>query len=276
MPAGRSASDGAFSIDGLAPGPWELRVGDPAHPPARVSGECDGLECSGLELRVPDGGTISGRVDHAAQLGEPLVVRARLVRPKGTKHDAELLRMRTVPVAADGSFVLRGLPRVEGHWVIGGWLERAQTSSSVPVTQVLPAQAGESALVLAWRDTTSLRFSAAIEGATPELREPRLLLTVNAGGSTYQTTDVPAPERRADGYAASVRLPLDTTKVKLELNALGFAPTRKELAVEGPGDTLDFGELALKRVPIAIVHVVDHDTQEPIAGATVQSARGGG
>ncbi len=103
-----SAADGTFKIPAVAAGRHTVYAADGDHAPARSTPvSVSDKAVSGVEIRMKDGGAISGRVVDAKGARVPYAT----VRVAGAGADMWSARPRQANASAEGTFELRGLAR---------------------------------------------------------------------------------------------------------------------------------------------------------------------
>ncbi len=277
----RTAADGSFAVDELAPGPWALRVETPDHPHAVVSGTTarTGERVEGLVVALEAGLEIAGSV-RDLPAGEALIVRA-LPRGAGPEPDFEPQEApapppeaRVADVAADGSFLLRGL-RASATYELS--LTRKDRDAgpfgffwSPGLAAPVKARAGERGVVLVYQPESALVFQAVdartgtpVEEFTVEAGIDWPLPQMDDGGRPLRAR----PEGRARVGNLRPRSPSD--KATLRVAAVGYAPYElKDLALIQGRDT-DLGLVHLEPLPLLTVRVLDGASAAPLEGASV-------
>lgn len=269
---------GRFRVDQLPAGPWKLRIASDDHPDKQESGttEHPGQVVARLEFVLEDGLEIAGRVTGApAELLPKLFVRAS-PRPSGNGGLGEMLdgadlfgASRKSPVAADGTFRVRGLKSGQLYRLAA----RDSESDFLGQSRTTPvnANAGDANVVLPYRAEAALVFQVvdAVDGKPVE----QLSVSAGAGFQIPAMDERGQPIHRYPGgrvrFANFAGRPGAGEKLELTVEATGYRTlTRSDIALVEGQDT-ELGVLRLERAPLVRVDVVDAHTNAPVAGAQV-------
>ncbi len=271
----RTAADGSFRIETLAPGPWTIHVRTPEHPVLAASGDAPapGQVVAGLELRLERGERLAGRVvgDGPEPL-EDLVVLAVLER-RDPAWDSE----RRADVGADGAFELRGLLPDRTYELVAA-LRGATTWSLEPASAPVRTESGRSGVLLT-RTTGGDVLARVTDALTGEV-VPQPSLRVEPEGAGRRRLGARGAllawgderlSRDDDGLlrARGIARALAGSSVRVELAAEGYEPWSVEGVPVLAGRDVDLGEVALRPVAGVRVRVVDATTREPVEGAVV-------
>jgi hypothetical protein len=278
-----SAADGSFVIDQLETGSYTLRVSHADYPDRYETGKtlAPGERVDGLTIVVEHGYQIEGQVLGAPSGTVPtLVVRAAPDRAgqntlaMNARAGVFPAESRRADVAADGSFVVRGVRQGQEYLVSaqrqpsdrGGFLGFFGSSLSPEVQ----AEAGDRGVELPFQPEGALVFQV-VDSKT---RQPVTEFRATAG------TAFLVPLRDEDGRAASehpdgrarfgnLRPESSEQKFKLRVSATGYRDELLENLTVTMGEETDLGIIALDPVPIVRVTVLDAGTGAPIEGARV-------
>lgn len=263
---------GAFRIEELPVGPWRLRVDHPDHPTTIVDGvsRASGMDPRPLEIALPKGGVVGGRVNGVVPEG------ARVV---GVRVGAgiEPNRARSARVESDGTFTLRGLvPDADYEVVVaeasdalargGGLSNRVRTrpgDSSVQLTvggaDSLEGTRGAGLrfrLVDAESGEPIDDFDASYRDGTQGF-----LRALEAGGSIDASGVVAfrdlSAKKGEEGSALRLEAP------GYEFFEMGGIALRE-------AEWTDLGEIRLRPAPKLRVRVVSDATSEPIEDAEIE------
>ncbi|MFN0009724.1 MAG: carboxypeptidase regulatory-like domain-containing protein [Planctomycetota bacterium] len=276
-------SDGAFTIDELAAGPWSLIVDAPGFSVSEESGRTrtPGDRVGDLLFRVDRGFEILGRV--RAEEGElPAGLRVS-ARPSPEEEegqeegeDGELpspasSRVRHAICADDGSFTVRGLQGAT-RYALSLWLpdEKGTGWKLARGTATAHGYAGQRGVEIVYKPGAALVFRVTDARSGLPLTE----FTVWAGVGNARVLQDDEGETVRNFPEGSVRYgglrPKRGGKpVHLRVAASGYADHERKNVALDPGQTLDLGTIAL--APERVVHatVVDDRTGEPVEGARV-------
>lgn len=285
--ADETDSDGQFELAHAKPGAFTLRVSHSKHPPESLEGRRVQLGASIDDLLVVmrRGSAIEGRIV-GSPADELLRVLARRAESGNSPfavlgdHGGEVFGSlgmgfgdRSVDVAADGSFVLDGLdPALSYHvWA----MHRGATfrSNSCTVRKLVPA--GTRGLQLPYDPGIGVAFHV----VDAETGEPLTHLSVDtrlvggsgigaffSAGRVGRSSFVDYP----DGWVTVGDLrPKSKQKLTLRLEALGYAPFKREDIELPMRGELNLGVLRLKPAPLVHVSVIDGTSGAPIEGARV-------
>lgn len=278
----QSAVDGSFLIDTLPVGPFKLRVWHEDYPDQTASGsvEVAGQVVAPLSIVLDDGYTIAGRVTGApASAANELLVRASPVREGGGDFDFDFDtgfeiqggEARSVEVAADGAFEVRGLRAEQDYNLM---LKRTARPEAFDFGQRLSvrvqARAGARGVEIAFRPESSLAFQV-IDART---REPIEQLEVMAGvGFAMPIASQPGEQRgrykEGRVRAGNLRPRQSEDRATLTIEAVGYRDWSREDIVLVEGQTVDLGVIELQPTPVVTVTVVDDATGAPVRDARV-------
>jgi protocatechuate 3,4-dioxygenase beta subunit len=272
--AAETGADGRFRVDELACGAWRFVVRSEDHPDLAVEGlaEEPGVEQGGLRWQLAPGATIAGTVTGIPG-GERDPLEVRALRGSSPDDFFSAGGARTAEVAANGSFLVRGLVVGENYTLQArraeenhelGFFERSRSNS-------VQARSGDSGVVLAYQPEAALVFTV-FDSTT---RAPLERFEVEAG------MDWPAPLRDEDGRPrklfpggmaryGGLRPTSAEERVQVRVSATGYRDWRREDIAVRAGQELDLGAIYLDPVPTLRVHVTDAKTSAPIAGARVR------
>lgn len=262
---------GAFRVEELRWGPWELLVTSAAHPDQIERGvtRAPGEVVTGLEFVLEPGAEIQGHV-----VGAPPPALAELwvqaaAEPDGGGSDSVAAHEapRQTRCAADGSFTVRGLAPGAAYRLSAGtkdlrWAERAQRTW-------VEARAGDRGVVLHYEPRTALVFQVVDVVSGEPVTElevrfgQRYLLPLQGEGGQAQRS---FPGGRVLFENLLGLAPGERGELRVE--ALGYEELRLAGLELAEGQTLDLGVLGLVRAPTITVLVVD-ESGAPVADALV-------
>ena len=261
---------GRFEVLRQSPGTFDFVVVHEGHPEGGFDGttEVEGETVSGIEVRLGEGASVTGLVRGApTDAIEELEVRA-LYSPAGVDGAASEFerRGRGARVAADGSFVIHGLPP-EGEIELrllrgeGAFFERARCSESVH------CRAGDGGVVVPFSDGASIEFR--VSDATGDPIEGATISTGFDYSRPYSGDDV---ELGGGRYRINGLWPPDAAGTALELSvaAPGYEPAHLDLGRLRPGELMDAGTVTLETKPTVTVTVLDRTSRRPVEGARVR------
>jgi len=269
QPLATSGPGGAFVVDELAVGPFELQLRHPEHPDLFVTGEVErsGEAQGDLRYVLEDGLRISG-LARGVPAGEEAgyLVRARPAEDPGFDGPEGLAAYRMAPVGPGGDFLLRGLRA--GDYLLH--LVEADSDLQLfaqPQSTGVVAEAGASGVELDLRPPCSLTFRV----LDAESGEPLSDFRCKAGRHWMQVLEAAEAELEP-GMALYEDVPLDAgrTSVALRVEAEGYESLDLPDVELAPGERTDLGDLRLQRVPTISVLVVADATGEPIERARVR------
>lgn len=285
--AGKSDANGAFRIDTLPVGTWNLRVTSQVAPDKDETGETSrgGEIVRGLVIQLEEGFEIAGRVTGVPP-GEVGSLRIAAM-PRGSDFGGDFMPagmggQRLAPIAADGSFVVRGCKKDAKYRLsarlasqgFGGMLRSPTRSATVD------ASAGERNVQIAYRAETALTFQVvdATNGA------PVTSMSVSAGSrwaapltddKNKAIREFPGGRVRYGGLRLGGgggnfgRGGASANTVTLRVESAGYAPyERKDLQVTEGIDN-DLGVIRLERTSLVTVRVTAAGTGQPVEGARV-------
>lgn len=271
-PLALSGSDGRFRVDQLACGAWRFLVRSEDHPDLTVEGlaEEPGVEQGGLRWQLAPGATIAGTVT-AVPNGERGLLEVRAVRAGGAEGFPAFGAGRTAEVAANGSFLVRGL-EVGASYSLQARQARSEDERSFwerSRSERVQAHAGDSGVVLAYQPEAAVTFTVFDAGTRLPLEE----FQVESGleWAMPLRDDDGRPRTRFPGGVARVgglRPGSDQQRVQLTVKATGYAEYRRDDIAVRAGQELDLGALYLDPVPLVRVRVLDQDGA-PVADASV-------
>jgi hypothetical protein len=280
---------GLFEIHTLRPGRWRLLVASERHPEQVFEGFVDPLDGreDGLELRLDDGASISGRVLGAE--GElPLFVYAvpqRFVQSSwrgSTLPDfpETLAGYRSAEVGDLGDFELTGLTPNEPYNL--RLRKRGQSVASPdPFSKVLDVRAGVRDVELEYEASAGLaleavdgvkggpveKFTVSIAGTWPATmsdgeghpreHHPGGVVAMNGIRPTSLDRQRPFPDL------------LESPPCIVSIQSLGYEHVEVEDVLFKSGQTTDLGQVRLSPLPVLRLVAVDDVTDEPVDRARV-------
>lgn len=283
VPLAKTDRSGRFTVDTLAVGPYRLLTTSELHPDQVTSGstQSPGERVDGLEIVLPEGLEISGRVvDVPADLVGKLGItawpdfsrRAAAAEEAQAGAGASHRESRKADVAADGSFVIRGVRKGQSYQLGGARKDREFDWFGDALTTRATVEAGARGVELAFQPESSLVFRV-IDAKT---KQPLEEFDVAAG------TDWPMPlqdeagtpkRTHPDGRVRAGRLrPREGQNVTLNLDAVGYEPYRRDDIALAQGTELDLGVIELVPANVLTVRVLDATTGQPVEGARVSLA----
>lgn len=290
---------GRFELAHLTPGDVILRARHPDHPTAKsdVLPVELGRELRDVLLTMQRGGEIRGTVTGLPAEAKGLQVMAAK-KPRTDAADptgmmamfggdmADMLSEmgmsfgeRTADIAADGTFVLRGLAR-ETYRVWVGRNVMGFAGNGV-CSQRLEAQPGAN-VELRFEPGISVTFTVVDQDTGAPVERLWVGDRLRGGGGMADMMAMGMPQqRRLANYpggvvtVANVR-PKPKQKLTLTIDAIGYAQLQREDLELPKSGNLDLGTLRLAPTPVLRVTVVDADAGRPVAGATVSLSTAGG
>jgi protocatechuate 3,4-dioxygenase beta subunit len=275
--------DGSFTVDQLAAGSYTLRVSHEAHPDRYETGKTHtpGQRVGGLTIVVEYGYEIAGRVLGAPGGSEStLIVRATPDRggeralPLNARAGVFPAESRRADVAADGSFLVRGVREGQAYMVSarkrpsdrGGFLGFFGRSLSPRVA----AHAGDRGVELPFQPEGALVFQV----VDAQTREPVTSFQVSAGTGFLMPLlgdDGRVVREHPDGRArfGNLRPTSDEERFSLKISATGYRDELLEHLTVTVGEETDLGLVALEPVPVVRVTVLDAVSGAPVEGARV-------
>ncbi len=283
--AAKSDAQGNFRVDTLPVGTWNLRVTSEIAPDKDESGETSraGEVVRGIQIQLEEGFEIAGLVSGvpASDAGKLRIA----AMPRGSDFGGDFGpamggAQRLAPIAADGSFVLKGCKKDAKYRVsarlasqgFGGMLRSPTRSATVDAT------AGDRGLEIAYRAETALTFQV-VDGASGL---PITTMTVSAGSrmaapltddKNRQIREFPGGRVRYGGLRLGGGGPMgrgsanDALTVRVE--SAGYAPwERKDVRVTEGIDN-DLGVVRLEKTSVVKVRVTAADSGAPVVGARV-------
>ena len=277
-PLAVSDQDGAFRVESLACGAWEIVIRSEDHPSLTVSGVADipGAEVAGLSFQLTESATISGTVvglpDDGAGM---LVVRARPASENGVfSFGFRGNGMREAQCSADGAFMLKGLEAGKSYEIQArekrpGRIDSIFTGSDIRSDSVR-ARSGASGVELFYSPGATLTF----EVIDDSNGRPVTAMKVSVGAQFLTPVfDDDGRIRREfpDGLVeVSGLYPRGARKtVNIEVKATGFQEYMVEDVEFLPGDGMNLGTIRLTPVPVLVVNVTDAKSGAPVTGARV-------
>lgn len=281
----RTGADGSFLVDVLEVGPWRLRVEPRDHPDAYLEGETSapGERVQGLRVVLEAGLEIAGVVAGTpAELDRNLVVVANSQGPADEDnhlggHFRDGSRPRRAKVAADGSFVLRGLRPGSRYALL---VERQRSADMgfgsmfrTGLARTVFALAGERGVRIELEAESGLLFQVVDASSGQPIESYEVW-----GGIDWSAPLMdPAGGGRAlrehpDGRArlGNLRPGSSDDRAKLRVVAQGYEPYEVDGLRLSAGLDTDLGQIALEPLPLATVTVLDAATGAPVAGARVR------
>ena len=274
-----SRSDGGFTVDQLAPGPWRIRVSSPDHPDRIVEGlEEEPGATVAVEVRLENGSKISGWVAGAEEEANLVVVGTPAVT-QATRSAGVPLGARETAVGQDGAFQLAGLHAdVEYELRIkrGGESLRNETWLSEPAT----ARAPSTDVTLELHALGEVRFRL-VDGET---KAPVTSFTLHMGFSdgaqrwtrylNAATGDYTVAD---DGTVTVGGVPArgPSAQIAFKIQSYGRRVEQRSGLKVPPKQTLDLGDIPLTSLSEVVVRVVDAETGEGLDKAVAYASRAG-
>jgi len=283
--AAKSDAQGNFRVDTIPVGTWNLRVTSEIAPDKDESGETSraGEVVRGIQIQLEEGFEIAGLVTGVPPSDAGKLRIAAL--PRGSDFGGDFGpsmggAQRLAPIAADGSFVVKGCKKEAKYRVsarlasqgFGGMLRSPTRSATVDAT------AGDRGLEIAYRAETALTFQV-VEAASGA---PITTMTVSAGGrmaapltddKNRTIREFPGGRVRYGGLRLGGGGPMsrgsanDALTVRVE--SPGYAPwERKDVRVTEGSDN-DLGIVRLEKTSIVKVRVTAAGSGAPVVGARV-------
>ncbi|MCC7014225.1 MAG: carboxypeptidase regulatory-like domain-containing protein [Planctomycetes bacterium] len=273
---GTSSANGAFDVGPLAVGPWTLLVHHERYPDLALRGttQTPGERVEGLEARLLESATITGRVRVAAGAGSPAAERFGVL----ATYSGETAREPGVPdfsrrsarCESDGSFELTGLLADEPYRLRVRWYRNADDERGTEIGPEVDALAGDRNLelevapfaVVLYRPVDSLSGAAledldgrlVVDG--PDGRSRGLASTTStAGGGVWRETSAESP---AAGELATV-----------QVTHPAYRPAKSNPFAYVVGAEHDAGEVRLEALGRVDVRVISAESGEPIRGARI-------
>jgi protocatechuate 3,4-dioxygenase beta subunit len=283
IPLATSASDGAFRIDELAPGPWHLIIDSPAHVVGEEEGRTEraGEERQGLVIVLEYGLEIHGTVkavEGALPAGIRITARQSPDRESqgpspesSSPAAASSSRARHAPCAEDGSFTLRGLqPAV--RYRLTAWQPSDDPSGWKRMNGVDSVQAysGARGVELTYKAESVLTFRVLDEKTGAPLTE--LSVFAGIGREQFLRDEKNEVVRQfADGRVRVPELRPQTggKPVVLRVGAVGHVDYENKDILLKPGVDLDLGDIRLAPRAIVSATLVDDATGTPIENGRV-------
>jgi len=282
--AAKTDAQGNFRVDTLPVGTWNLRVTSEIAPDKDEAGETSraGEVVRGIQIQLEEGFEIAGLLT-----GVPATDAGKLrmaAVPRGSDFGGDFGppmggAQRLAPIAADGSFVLRGCKkdakyRVSARLVsqgLGGMLRSPTRSATVDAT------AGDRGLEIPYRAETALTFQV-VDGGTGA---PITTLSVSAGArwpapltddKNRAVHEFPGGKVRYGGLRLGGG-PMGrggaNEALTVRVEAAGYAPwERKDVRVTEGIDN-DLGVVRLEKTSLVKVRVTAAGSGAPVVGARV-------
>lgn len=296
---GRSEADGAFVFDSLAAGPWRVLVTSREHPDAVFTGAAAGTRAEPLQrdFVLAPGAVIEGSVRGDRAAFGALEVRVVPIQFEAVGHGPGVttgtLRgagARPVPIAPDGTFVVRGLMAGVRYRVAA--FERSDGATTRARSEAVEVTSGARAVTLTLLHETAVlfRLSDRASGASIERFEafvldgensvrpvrvfeisPRASIDANDPREGGQPREGPAgPRAQAQGFEFAVWPAEAGRTLALVILGPGYAPLVRAGIRPSRGQRLDLGELTLEPAVRLVVRVVDEASGAPLAGVDVR------
>jgi len=270
--------DGAFRVESLACGAWEIVIRSEDHPSLTVSGVADipGAEVSGLSFQLAESGTISGAVVGVPDDGGGgLVVRARPVAENGGfSFGLGVGGMREAQCSADGAFTLKGLEAGKSYELQARERRTTRFDSIFTGSDIrsdsVRARAGSTGLELLYSRGATLTF----EVIDDSNGEPVTAMTISVG-ARFLTPVLDDDDRIRREYPdglveISGLYPRGLKKtVSIKVKAIGFQEHMVKDVEYLPGDDMQLGTIRLTPTPVLVVNVTDAKSGAPVTGARV-------
>ncbi|MBK7645492.1 MAG: carboxypeptidase regulatory-like domain-containing protein [Planctomycetes bacterium] len=281
-PLATTDEKGHFRIDMLAGGPWRMLVTTETHPDKSFDGETSppGAVARSLEFALEEGAEIAGRVSGAAADLLPKLQVSAQARSEnedggggGVVFGAGGFSMpRTAKLAADGSFVLRGLKpnqnyRLDAQKADSGFFGFGMGSRAKGVS----AKSGDRGIEVPYAPSSAI-LCEVVDATTGK---PVTEMDVKAGsGFMLPLMEANGKARTTfpDGKVCFDRLPPDfggQKGLKLRIDATGYKSFESSELTPLAGQDLDLGIVRLERAPVCRVQVLDASSGQPVAGAEV-------
>jgi len=273
----KTDANGAFRVDTLACGPYEIEVNSEEHPAKVFRGlaEVPGREVAGLEFRLDAADAIEGQVVGIPEeeRGE-LEVRATLA-PEGGGFDFDFWSAARVVKADDhGRFLVKGL-RAGEDYELQARRQRAPDDESFffggSRSTRVRASAGDTGVVITYQPESTISFQV----VDAETKEPLTDFRVEAG------IGFPRPLTGRDGkpllehpdgvvVVDGLRPSSVHDRARVSVRAVGYRDFERDDVQMSPGLETSLGRIHLEPIPVVRVTVVDAKTGQPISGARVR------
>lgn len=282
--AAKSDAQGNFRVDTMPVGTWNLRVTSEIAPDKDESGETvrAGEVVRGIQIQLEEGFEIAGLVS-----GVPAIDAGKLriaAVPRGNDFGGDFGPamgggQRLAPIAADGSFVLKGCKKDAKYRVsarlasqgLGGMLRSPTRSATVDAT------AGDRGLEIPYRAETALTFQV-VDGSTGA---PITTMSVSAGArwpapltddKNRSIHEFPGGKVRYGGLRLGGG-PMGrggaNEPLTVRVESAGYAPwERKDVRVTEGIDN-DLGVIRLEKTSLVKVRVTSASNGAPVVGARV-------
>ncbi|MBL9077811.1 MAG: carboxypeptidase regulatory-like domain-containing protein [Planctomycetes bacterium] len=289
-------AEGRFELPHVPTGDFRLRAVHDDHPSARsdVLQAAAGATLRDVLLVLEPGAVIRGRVIGAPATAKDLKVRVARRRappaggeatnPFGAMIDTEAIAdlsgaaERTVDVAADGAFAVRGLRIGADYrvWATEGGAQRF--FGGAVCSQRLDVSTPMEGLELRYDPGIRVTFQVVHADTGAPVESLFVQHSLQGGGMADFFGAAMRRGARARHYAdgrvtiGDLR-PKDGQALRLEVEAIGYRSfERKDIALPSSGD-LDLGVVRLAPAPVVRVMVVDAATSAPVAKANVRLER---
>lgn len=287
----RTDAEGRFELAHVISGNFALVANHDEHPPARLGGLSvePGATLAGVIVTVDPGTTITGKLLDIPKGTTRLRVLAAAARGNDAPAAGVLAMLgdtgelignfggsdRTVDVASDGSFKVRGLAVGQTYRVWATQRGRGFTGNAT-CSQRQEVMAGAQDVELRYEAGVTVTFTALDAGTGAPIEQ--LWVNERLAGSSNEGFDfmsfMPAMGRMKtypDGKVTIANLrPKAKQTLTLSVEALGFARQERkgvELPLVG---SVDLGAIRLEPTPVVKVEVRSAADGTPVAGATVQ------
>jgi len=261
-PDTKTNSDGSFSLDTGAVGPWVLEAQHKMYPTASVSGlsERVGVHPEQVIIRLPLGGSVTGHVEgYSGELD--CFVRASV--------PADFNQAREGIVDSKGRFEVHGL-RADTDYYLE--LQRRVEELGIfgePLGEPVMARAGEVGVVLVMEGAKGIRFRVVHQDTGAPIES----FTAKAGSwwmEPLQGADGKVLTHHEGGRAVFNEVQRDAKEdVRLQVFSEGYETRQVDGIQLPPEGILDLGDIALKPAPMLRVKVVADATSLPVEGARV-------
>lgn len=279
---GTSAADGAFRVDEVPPGPWQLIVDAPGYAVGEEEGRSErgGETRTNLYIRLELGSDCCGRVrpeDGALPAGLRVVARVSDEREGNAPPAAEsgpppsrMFRSREALVDAEGNFCVRGL--AEGRrYRFTLWIDAPPAAPRrASGVEALAAFAGERGLLFQLKPEAALRGRVVDAQSGAPLED--FCVWAGVGRERLLRSDKGEAQRRFEDGRFSfpdLRPSVPPKPALLRIRASGYKEHLDKNVTLASGGPTDLGEIRLSRAPQVRVRVLDARDHGPVAGARV-------
>ncbi len=282
-PLAMSEDDGAFRVETLAPGNWQLIFDSPDHRVVDERGNTApaGTTHTNLVVHLDEGLTITGRLeglDPSSVGGVRITARRAEDQPMG---DADLIvgverhRPRHTLVEGDGAFRIAGLaPGMQ--YLLTATRPADQDSDrewrrlrGVERVHALP---GPRRVVLRYEPSSTVRLRVVDSAGLPLTRfVARVGGRSVSGDGVLEDEDGEVLEEHADGLVVFDQLQVkeEGSRVTMSVHAPGFGDWSVEDVLIRPGEEHDLGEATLEPASEFVITVVDDALGSALPGARV-------